>query len=230
MNIIEFMNSMVIISFFHYNRPAEIPCHLLRTKIDTIIAKSTPYPDPDAPEDPESVRFWCRTGATHSEREKTSVTGTARASIATNGDSLAALTGDFTETSTTATANRPALRALVDVAAQPDPSTTPAPAAKGKAKAKAKAKVKVETSKTPAEQRVAVRFLFQIVHFFVKLTPYMMLFFGIPLSTLNFDEIRSEPRSKMDFNLRKSDQEGAEPDHQCWIRVAHGQPITFPID
>lgn len=154
---------MVIISFFHI--VPEIPCHRPRTKIDTIISKSTPYPDPDAPEDAERVRFWCRIGATHSEREKTSVSGTAKASIAANGESLAALTADFTETSTTGTANRPALRALVDVAAQPDPSTTPAPAAKGKAKAKAKAKVKVEASKTPAEHRTAIRFLFQFVYF-----------------------------------------------------------------
>ncbi len=151
------------------NRPIEIPCHP-RVKIDSIISRSTPHPDPDAPEDPESVRFWCRTGATHHERERTSVTGTSHAAIATTGETLAAMTSELQENGTTGPClSRPALRSLVDVATQPvDPPAAPAApaAAKSKAKAKAKGKVQVQASKEPAEKRTAIRFLFQLVRFF----------------------------------------------------------------
>ena len=132
-------------------------------KIDNLIAKSTPHPDPDAPSDPESVRFWCRIGGTFSERERTSVTGTASASIAASPDALGALMSDplsAPSSSTGTCGNGPALRSLVDVANAPAEVTPPVPTAKGKAKAKAKAKaVAQQVAKTPSEQRVAIRVL-----------------------------------------------------------------------
>ncbi len=127
-----------------------------------MIAKSTPHPDPDAPEDPESVRFWCRVGGTFSERERTSVTGTASASIAASSDALGSLMSDplGAPSASTGTSGGPALRSLVDVASAPIPEVTPVASAKCKAKAKAKAKaVAQQLPKTPLEQRAAIRVL-----------------------------------------------------------------------
>ena len=135
-----------------------------RAKIDSIISKSAPHPDPDAPEDAESVRFWRRLGATHNEREKTSLTATAQASITTTGENLSSMVTDLgSENPEIPCGNRPALRQLVDLAAS-DP--VPAPKAKAKGKAKAKAKVHQQTPKTPAEQRTAIRVLFSKGDFF----------------------------------------------------------------
>lgn len=132
-----------------------------RNKIDNLIAKSTPHPDPDAPEDPESVRFWCRVGGTFSERERTSVSGQASASIAASSDALGALMSDplsAPSSSTGTCGNGPALRSLVDVASAPI-AAEGAPKAKAKAKTKAKAKAGAQqvVPKTPEEQRAAIR-------------------------------------------------------------------------
>lgn len=130
-----------------------------RAKIDSIIAKSSPHPDPDAPDDCESVRFWCRVGATHNERERTSLTATAQASLTTTGENLSSMLTDLGSAAPEVPCgNRPALKQLVDLATA-DPAPT-APKAKAKGKAKAKARVQQQTPKTPAEQRTAIRFLF----------------------------------------------------------------------
>ena len=132
----------------------------LRAKIDTIISRSTPHPDPDAPECPESVRFWATSGGEFSEKERTRVTATASARVAPSATGLAGLVQHDVPSSGAPTpcGNGPTLRALVDVANNTE-SPGPEPTAKGKAKAKAKAKSKVAqvTPKTPAEQRVAIR-------------------------------------------------------------------------
>ena len=135
----------------------------LRAKIDNIIARNAPHPDPDAPEDPASVRFWATSGGTASEVESTKLQATANATVQSTGDILASLVGNdpMAPDAGGRVANGPTLRALVDVASEP----IEAPTAKSKAKAKAKAKGKVsqQVPKTPAEQRNAIR----IFHMFI---------------------------------------------------------------
>eukprot|EP00438_Fugacium_kawagutii_P018045 Skav215126 [mRNA] locus=scaffold1164:7656:10297:+ [translate_table: standard] len=132
----------------------------LKSKIDAIISRSKPRPDPDCPDDPESVRFWATAGGHVNETERSKVTATAHASIVTTPTGLAGMMGDAEFSggvgNTSQGANGPSLRALVDVANAP----VDAPAAKAKAKTKAKAKAKAvaqQTPKTPAEQRTAIR-------------------------------------------------------------------------
>lgn len=140
------------------------PKNAPRMKIETIIGKSTPVPDSDVPDCPESVRFWCNTGGRSSQKETTRLTADAETRIATSMDGLAGmLAGPDVGVSAAAagvgTANRPTIKALVDVASAvaADP---PAPKAKAKSKAKAKAKAAAKVPKTPAEQRNAIRTAF----------------------------------------------------------------------
>ena len=49
-----------------------------RKKIDAIPRKGDSVPDPDAPEDAESIRFWCFTSGRYTDRERVKVTGSAR--------------------------------------------------------------------------------------------------------------------------------------------------------
>lgn len=130
-------------------------------KIDSIIAKGVPHPDPDAPEDPESVRFWATSGGSMAERERTKITASAQATLESTADGLASIVGGLETADMASGAGKPAggpsLRALVDIASAPDPKA--APAAKAKGKAKAKAKVRAQAPKTPAEMRNSIRHL-----------------------------------------------------------------------
>lgn len=49
-----------------------------RKKIDAILRKGDSVPDPDAPEDAESIRFWCFTSGRYTDRERVKVTGSAK--------------------------------------------------------------------------------------------------------------------------------------------------------
>ena len=133
----------------------------IRTKIDTLISRSTPVPDPDAPEDPESVRFWATSDGEFSERERTKVSATATARVTPTTDGLAAMAHldvpGAGGAAVTPCGNGPTLKSLVDVANSSEPMQT-GPTPKCKAKAKAKAKVTQQSPKTPAEQRAAIRF------------------------------------------------------------------------
>ena len=133
-------------------------CILPRTKIDSIISKQTPHPDPDAPEDPESVRFWATCGGSLSQKERSTISAAAAAKIQSNSDGLAAMVGAVDLESGengTKVGNGPTLKALVDVANTVEPSNTPGCKAKAKAKAKAKS-IAQQTPKTPAEHRKAL--------------------------------------------------------------------------
>ena len=145
----------------------------LRMKIETIIAKSTPVPDSDCPEDAESVRFWCNIGGKSTQKETTTVAATAEAHLATTQEGLSSILGVVAVVAVVVvavvavvaavlpeghggTANRPTIKALVDIANETE---APAPKAKSKAKAKAKNKSKVseKNPKTPAERRQSIR-------------------------------------------------------------------------
>lgn len=136
-----------------------------RMKIETIIAKATPIPDSDCPDDPESVRFWCNTGGKASQKETTRLTADAEACVATTMDGLAGMlagpdVGSSIPAAGVGTANRPTIKALVDIASAPAAETATAAKAKAKSKAKAKAKAAAKLPKTPAEQRNAIRTAF----------------------------------------------------------------------
>lgn len=133
------------------------PLLFLRCKIDTIISRHTPHPDPDCPEDPSSVRFWCTSGGTFSEAETTRITATSEANIASSADGLASMiASDPTFGDGSRCANGPTLKSLVDLSTA-DPPADAAPKAKAKTKAKTKAKaVAQQVPKTPDEQRAAL--------------------------------------------------------------------------
>ena len=130
----------------------------LRNKIDSIISRSTPFPDADAPEDPESVRFWATVGGSSAQRESTTISATASARIETSGDCLASMVGGGLDVDAASNGaggrcgNGPTLKALVDVANAAPSEATVIPKAKAKAKAVAQ-----QQPKTPAEHRNALR-------------------------------------------------------------------------
>ena len=138
------------------------PDFQLRLKIEAIISKSSPVPDTDCPDDPESVRFWCTCGGRSSSKETTKVSATAETTVAPSAEGLAQLISGGVELGggtppTSAVGNRPTIKALVDLAnAEAPPATAGAP--KAKAKGKAKAKVAPKKPQTPAEQRTSIRF------------------------------------------------------------------------
>ena len=63
----------------------------LRKKIDSIIAKGNAVYDEDAPDCPESVRFWAFTSGKMAEKEKVSVTGQAKAYVRPTADVVGSL-------------------------------------------------------------------------------------------------------------------------------------------
>lgn len=176
--------------------PSWIVClRNLRAKIDSIIARNTPHPDPDAPEDPASVRFWANCGGVASEVESTKLQASAQATVQSTGDILSSIVGsDPMAPDTGRVANGPTLRALVDVASTP----VEAPTAKSKAKAKAKAKSKVsqQNPKTPAEQRNAIR-IFHMLRLHICFGLYFTFVSWIRrLLGNNYYDYRFFPRAK----------------------------------
>ena len=136
-----------------------------RQKIENLVKKGG-VPDEDAPDDPESTRFWCHTGSKFTDREKMSLTQESVANVRTTSASMEALLSTPTPTPLaltnggSSTTSGPSLESLVNV--MNGTTTTSAKAkAKGKAKAKAKTAPKstLQTPKTPEEHRDAIRFL-----------------------------------------------------------------------
>ena len=139
-----------------------------RAKIDAIIRRQDGIPDEDAPSDPASLRFWCTTGSTYTDKEKMEISMVSQAAVRTIPDSLAGLLEGQSQAPTTAPL------ALTDASSAPAPSlesllnVARAPVADGKANAKSKPKAKAkgapgpQTEKTPAEKRELARTLFQI--------------------------------------------------------------------
>ena len=141
----------------------------LRAKVDAIIRKQQGVPDPDAPCDAASTRFWCFTGGKFTDREATSIEMEATANVETSAASL----GSMFDVGSSA-GGTPTL-ALTNGEAVAAPSATTSPslgdlvtvmqghvAAKAKAKATSKAKAKAKSvqqqgQKTPQEIREAIR-------------------------------------------------------------------------
>lgn len=118
-------------------------------------------PDPDCPDDAESMRFWCTVGSSYQDQEKCKVGVKSSADIKTNADMVGGLLGsdgvgmgDGAVQAAVAAGGGPSLTALVGVMDSAGANMDSRPAAKGKAKAKAKSGVKKE-AKTPEEQRLA---------------------------------------------------------------------------
>ena len=201
--------------------PSWIVClRNLRAKIDSIIARNTPHPDPDAPEDPASVRFWANCGGVASEVESTKLQASAQATVQSTGDILSSIVGsDPMAPDTGRVANGPTLRALVDVASTP----VEAPTAKSKAKAKAKAKSRVsqQNPKTPAEQRNAIR-IFHMLRLHICFGLYFTFVSWIcRLLGNNYYDYRFFPVPN--GILRIPAAEGIDAVHRCGYRFASGR-------
>lgn len=138
-----------------------------QSKIDSILRKQQGVPDEDAPDDVESVRFWCTTGSRYTDKEKMKLEMTASATVKTTPDAMGSLLGENSSAAPLALTNGASpsagpshsLESLLSCANQ---SLAPGGAgAKAKCKAKAKAKAKSmpgsQTEKTPAEKREAAR-------------------------------------------------------------------------
>ena len=143
---------------------------LLRRKIENLI-KRPGVPDPDAPEDAESTRWWASVGGSYTDKERMSISTTSKASVVSTSGTVAGLLGDFretpssqlalgngsgSETPSTATSSGPSLSALVNVMNGEGRGNGNA---RAKGKAKAKARVINNAPKTPAEQRDDLRIL-----------------------------------------------------------------------
>ncbi|CAK9083364.1 Uncharacterized protein SCF082_LOCUS39572 [Durusdinium trenchii] len=61
------------------------------TKITAILKKNEPVPDADAPDDPESTRFWCFVGGKYTDKETCTVEGVANVSVKPHAAGVAAL-------------------------------------------------------------------------------------------------------------------------------------------
>ena len=64
---------------------------LLRYKIESLVRRGNGVVDDDVPDDPESVRYWCKTGGINKEIEKEKQKGSMRINIKSSpafGDAL----------------------------------------------------------------------------------------------------------------------------------------------
>ena len=151
--------------------------------MDAIVRKQQGVPDPDAPSDAASTRFWCFTGGKFTDRESTSIEMEATATVQTSAAAL----GSMLDAGSSA-GGTPSTLALTNGEAGAAPSaSTVGPsledlvgvmqghvAAKAKAKATSKAKAKARAvqqqgSKTPQEIREAIRILLDFLTCFLGL-------------------------------------------------------------
>lgn len=126
-------------------------------------------PDEDAPDDPESTRFWCHVGSKFTDRERMSLTQESVANVGTTSASMQALLSTPTPGPLAltngggSTTSGPSLESLVNV--MNGNGTGGGASAKAKAKGKSRAKAKaapkasLQTPKTPEEHRDAIRVL-----------------------------------------------------------------------
>ena len=139
---------MVVMQLFYIPKHRYLP----RKKIDAILRRGDSVPDPDVPDDLESIRFWCFTSGKYTDREKVKVTGSTKANVRTTAEGVGSLVngveipGSITPASSAA---MPTLASLTDVVK--GQQALAAAAAEPKAKAKAKAKVKKEKKEEPMD-------------------------------------------------------------------------------
>ena len=129
-------------------------------------------PDPDAPDCPESIRFWCSTTSKFTDKERVKVSGSCTAKVKTTADGVASLLDarSMPSISSVPPGGRAEL-SLADLAnVVKESKDAMKETKKGKAKAKPKAKVKVEQptdldgKKTAARTRVRV-YVFRVCLF-----------------------------------------------------------------
>ena len=129
-----------------------------RTKIDSLVRRGG-EPDPDCPDDPESMRFWASVGGSYNDTDTTTIAMNSEGGVAAGAATMESMLGGGMEVGAPPASSGPSLQALVGVmgnapASTPAPAATgtPAPKAKGQAKAKSAAK---KDPKTPEEWRKA---------------------------------------------------------------------------
>eukprot|EP00435_Cladocopium_sp_Y103_P032601 s4001_g8.t1 len=136
-----------------------------RKKIDSILRRGDGLPDPDAPDCPESVRFWCWTSGKYQEKEKLSLTGTSSIAVKPSKEGVASLvdsdnmpaSGGGLSVGSGGGSGSISLQSLVGVMNDTHANKTNnggnTARAKGKAKAKAAAKAKAVEPQTAKEKR-----------------------------------------------------------------------------
>ena len=127
-----------------------------RCKIDSLVRRGG-EPDPDCPDDPESMRFWASVGGSYNDTDTTTVAMNSEGGVAAGAATMESMLGGGMDVSAPSSSSGPSLQALVGVmgsapAASTAPAATPAPKAKAQAKAKSAAK---KEPKTPEEWRKA---------------------------------------------------------------------------
>lgn len=124
--------------------------------------KNQSVPDPDCPECPESVRFWCTTGGWYHEKERQELKSTATMAVAPTAAVLGSVSSlGGLETGGVGQA-APSLTSLVEVMNTAGVASGAAPSAvtpttKAKAKAKGKAKALPQAPKSEKEKREGAR-------------------------------------------------------------------------
>lgn len=139
----------------------------MRQKIDGILKKNDSVADPDAPDCPESIRFWRSTTAKFTDRERVKVTGACTARVKTTADGVSSLLDTSAMPSIASTPAGRSTLSLQDLTkVVNDSKAVVAAEAKGKARAKTKAKAKVKVEHPTdlkekiASARTAVRVCF----------------------------------------------------------------------
>lgn len=134
--------------------------------MDAIVRRGDGIPDPDAPTDPESVRFWAFTSGSYVEREKLSVSGSASVNVQPNANAISSLmdlSGAGMPGACGAISPNPSavsLQSLVGVMSDAGSvSDVRGPVAKGKAKARPKPKARAVETQSLQEKKDAGRTL-----------------------------------------------------------------------
>ena len=112
-------------------------------------------PDPDAPDCPESIRFWCFTSGKYFDREKVSVTGSTTAKVKTTAEGMASLMASGTDMPGASSLGpvgvvQPTLASLTDVVKSQQAAAASAADPKKRAP---KSKVKKEKKEEPKDTK-----------------------------------------------------------------------------
>lgn len=130
-----------------------------RKKIDSIIKKNQPVYDEDAPDCPESVRFWCFTSGQMTGKERVSITGQARVHTRATAEGVGSLLEISGDGAGPVSASAPTLQAIVGAmnADTPAPNESAAEKKEKTKKDKKDKKPKKEEPTTTKEKKAAAR-------------------------------------------------------------------------
>ena len=143
---------------------APVPIYL-RKKIDSLI-KREPVLDQDCPDDPESCRWWCYTGANAKETDRLRVEGKTVCNVRASGEGISSMLEGVGSVVAGGAGSAPSMQSIMQVMNEGNASVSASGGGRAKAKAKNKGnpnKAKAVVPQTVKEKRVALRDLTRLV-------------------------------------------------------------------